>query len=136
MRAALSAGVLLGVGLLLLGPKEMIAQNTGQVRRAQPVEETPVPRALPADQPSNGTSQGQGLGAEPPGPAPQETAPPAQRQLEYADALFGRKLYDLAVPEFEKYLEEYPNAPGRANAFFFLGECYRALNKPGLARKN
>src|SRR5438874_5010746 len=67
--------------------------------------------------------------------SPVETAPPAQRQLEYADALFGRKLYDLAIPEFQKYLDDYPNASGRANAYFFLGECYRALNKNSAARK-
>src|SRR6185369_5781369 len=65
-----------------------------------------------------------------------ESQPSDQRQLEYATALYGRKLYDLAVPEFEKYLDQYPNAPGEAQAQFFLAESYRALNRLGPARRN
>jgi TolA-binding protein len=48
--------------------------------------------------------------------------------------LFGRKLYDLAVPEYERFLGQYPGAPGRASAYFYLGQCYRALNRPPAAR--
>ncbi len=50
--------------------------------------------------------------------------------------MFAQKQYDLAVPEFEKYLMQYPTGSGRSNAFFFLGECYRALNKTAAARRN
>lgn len=57
-----------------------------------------------------------------------------QRQLDYANALFGRKLYDLAVPEYEKFLGQFPGASGRASASFYLAECYRALNKSAPAR--
>jgi TolA-binding protein len=45
-------------------------------------------------------------------------------------------LYDLAAPEYQKYLDDYPGAPGRANAYFSLGECYRNLGKPGPARNS
>ena len=50
--------------------------------------------------------------------------------------LYRQKLYDLAIPEFEKYLDQYPNAAGCAGAYFFLAESYRALSKSGAARKN
>ena len=133
MKAALGAASLLGWLSLVFGAQQLIAQNSGPVRRAQPAFGLPVVRALPVDP-----------GATPPTPgptaapeaSPEETTPPAQRQLEYADGLFERKLYDLAVPEFEKYLDSYPTAPGRANAYFSLGESYRALNKSGAARKS
>ena len=59
---------------------------------------------------------------------------PEQRQLNYANGLFGRKLYDLAIPEYEKFLGLYPKSPDRATAFFYLGEAYRALNRIAAAR--
>jgi TolA-binding protein len=96
------------------------------VRRAQPGE-PPVARALPVDEsipPEEATA-----------PPPPETADADQRQLEYAVGLFGRKLYDLAVPELEKYLEQYPRGAGRARALFCLGESHRALNHTPAARK-
>lgn len=72
----------------------------------------------------------------PPDAPPADTEAPDRRQLDYANALFSRKLYDLAVPEYEKYLGQYPGVPGRASAYFYLAECYRALNKSASARTN
>src|ERR1700730_7333174 len=91
----------------------------------QPIPPPPVPvqRAVPADE-----------SPEPPPPA--QTEQPEKRQLEYANALFTRKLYDLAFPEYQKYLDDYPGASGRPNAYFSLGECYRNLNKTSSARTN
>jgi TolA-binding protein len=111
----------------LLGPVICFSFSTTtfaqwpDVRRAQPAEEAPPPRALPIEETT---------------PPPVETVPPDRRQLEYANALFTRKLYDLAIPEYQKYLDDYPGASGRANAYFSLGECYRNLNKPSSARTN
>jgi TolA-binding protein len=114
------------------------------VRRAQPVNEPPVARALPIDQPTPAVSP-RPAPPSPNNPVPAASAPSApaveaepsdRRQLDYATALYGRKLYDLAVPEFEKYLDQYPDASGGAQAQFFLGESYRALNRLSLARKN
>lgn len=125
MKAALGAGVLFAG--LVLAP--CLCGQTAPVRRAQPANEPPVARAVPAEPSGNA-----------PGPAPEaspeETTPPAQRQLEYAEGLFAQKQNDLAVPEFEKYLDQYPGASGRARALFFLGEAYRALKKSGSARKS
>src|ERR1043166_3698386 len=129
--AAAAAVVLLGVG----AATSAFGQTGPPIRRAQPVNETPVPRALPVEPPAspNASRPVPNNGA-----APTDTPSTAgsgegersdRRQLQSATGLFGRKLYDLAAPEFEKYLDQYPDAPGRAQAQFFLGESYRALNR-------
>jgi TolA-binding protein len=97
-----------------------------EIRRAQPFIEPPVPRALPIDE-----------ATPPPDDRPSTPEQPTdKRQLEYANALFTRKMYDLAIPEYEKYLSDYGGASGRANAYFGLGESYRLLGKNGSARTN
>ncbi|HMJ06145.1 MAG TPA: tetratricopeptide repeat protein [Chthoniobacterales bacterium] len=138
-------------------------QRSNEVRRAQPVEETPIPRALPVEEatpaprrivpppavatpvprPSASSlpsppSTPRESASPPPEPAPEEPSAepesPDRRQLDYANALFGRKIYDLAIPEYEKFLGQFPGAAGRASAFFYLGECYRSLNRTPAAR--
>jgi TolA-binding protein len=97
-----------------------------EIRRAQPFIEPQVPRALPIDE-----------ATPPPDDRPSTSEQPTdKRQLEYANALFTRKMYDLAIPEYEKYLSDYGGASGRANAYFGLGESYRLLGKNGSARTN
>jgi len=44
-----------------------------------------------------------------------------------ANGFYIRKSWDMAAPEYEKYLEQYLNAPGRQTALFRLGECYRTM---------
>ncbi len=125
------AGVLLAA-LLCLG--HLHAQD---VRRAQPVEEPPIARALPAEDEPPPPRKARPADAE---NAPDKTAPEEQRddkrQIEYANALFTRKMYDLAIPEYERYLSDFPAVSGRANACFGLGESYRAIGKTGSARIN
>src|SRR5256886_1200007 len=134
MKTTRGAASLLGLAMLLLTASIAIAQSEPEVRRARPVDEPPVPRALPADESvervlrslkeeSSEPSQHEGEGAD-------------QRQLDYANGLFARKLYDLAIPEYQKYLEDYPGRAGRANAYFSLGECYRNLHRDSNARTN
>jgi TolA-binding protein len=176
---------LLAASLLTAASFAQAQQRTNEVRRAQPVEEEPIPRALPVDEPSPRRAATPAPGAAQPvpvrprvqtplpvAPAPTatptprpaataaptvtptpasvppadtgapppateesaETGSPASRQLDYANALFGRKLYDLAVPEYERFLGQYPGAAGRASAYFYLGQCYRSLNRPPAAR--
>ena len=138
MKTARRANSLAGLIALGLSASAILAQNTPEVRRAQPVDQTPAPRALPAYSPPPPPVRPQipPTEAETPPLARPETESPDRRQLEYATALFSRKLYDLAIPEFEKYLDQYTGAPGRASAYFFLGECYRALNRTATARKS
>jgi TolA-binding protein len=113
------------------------------VARAVPVEEptaTPLPeirRALPAaeavETPSISEENSAPNSRESASVA-EESESPEQRQINYANALFGRKLYDLAVPEYEKFLGLYPRSANRASAYFYMGECYRALGRTTAAR--
>ena len=98
--------------------------NSVSAQRDPPSPEPPAPRALPVDE------------TTPSQPPAAEGEAPEKRQLEYANALFTRKLYDLAVPEYQKFLDNYPGVSGRANAYFSLGECYRNLGKASTARTN
>jgi len=114
-------------------------QKQPEIRRAQPVEEPPTPRAVPFDTPPPPSPKPRRSPTEPrstsenEGPASEPEASD-RRQLDYANGLFSRKLYDLAAPEYEKFLGQYPGAPGRSSAYFYLAECYRALNKTSAAR--
>jgi TolA-binding protein len=120
-----AVGLVCLIGTLVVSGS-VVAQRTPEVRRAQPVDEPPV----------EATATPRRANENPPEASPAEGESPAQRQLDYANALFARKLYDLAVPEYQKYVDQFPSAAGRANAYFCLGECYRALNKEKLARTN
>src|SRR5436309_5885277 len=134
MKITRSAAGVLGLAMLLSTASSLIAQWQPEVRRARPVDESPVPRALPAEDSIKRTLRS--LEQESSEPPARETERSDQRQLDYANALFTRKLYDLAVPEYQKYLDDYPGRPGRANAYFSLGECYRNLNRASSARTN
>ena len=124
----------LGLAMLLLTASIAIAQSEPEVRRARPVDEPPIPRALPADESIDRVLRS--LKEESSEPSRHEGEGTAQRQLDYANGLFTRKLYDLAAPEYQKYLDDYPGRAGRANAYFSLGECYRNLGRASSARTN
>ncbi|MEX1118051.1 MAG: tetratricopeptide repeat protein [Terrimicrobiaceae bacterium] len=91
-----------------------------------PVQEMPqpvIPRAEPVEDPNaiRLTPQGGGRDA-------------AAEQLEKANSIYARKMYDFAAMEYETFLKNFPGAPGREAAFFRLGESYRALNEEKNAR--
>jgi TolA-binding protein len=123
MKSARGAAGLIGLAMLFgLVDVDLAQPPPGYPRPPgpPPQQQPQIPRALPVDD---------------------NTPPPAaegelqeKRQLEYASDLFARKMYDLAAPEFQKYLEDYPGASGRAQAYMLLGECYRNLNKSSNAR--
>src|SRR6059058_2140382 len=129
-----SSPVALGLAMLLWTASGSFAQSQPEVRRARPVDEPPVPRALPADESIDRALRS--LKEDSSELPARETEGADQRQLEYANGLFARKLYDLAIPEYQKYLEDYPGRAGRANAYFSLGECYRNLHRDSNARTN
>jgi TolA-binding protein len=125
MKIGRSAAGLFGLAMLFCLFDQVSAQRvSGPPPQAPPPQGQQVQRALPIEEESPAPSAGA------------ETGEPEKRQLEYANALFTRKLYDLAVPEYQKYLDNYPGASGRANAYFSLGECYRNLNKASTAKTN
>jgi len=134
MKITRSASGLFGLAMLFGLADGGLAQWTPEVRRARPIEEPPVARALPFEEPPTpaarrSTDEFSESGAR-------ESEAPDRRQLDYANALFTRKLYDLAIPEYQKYLDDYPGRSGRANAYFSIGECYRNLNRSSSARTN
>src|SRR5437868_14671951 len=145
MKIKRSAASLLGLAVLRCTAGIAIAQSEPEGRRARPVDETPIPRALPV-QPSSGPAHPasdesidrvlRSLKENAPEPPQHEGQAAAERQLDYANGLFTRKLYDLAAPEYQKYLDDYPGRAGRANAHFSLGECYRNLGRASSARTN
>src|SRR6266513_1072699 len=123
MKTMRSAASLLGLAMLLLTANSAIAQSEPEVRRARPADES-IDRVLRSlKEESSEPPQHEGQGA-------------AQRQLDYANGLFTRELYDLAAPEYQKYLDDYPGRAGRANAYFSLAECNRNLNRASSARTN
>src|ERR1700726_2224878 len=65
-----------------------------------------------------------------PGQSPDaESGDPAKAQLAIADGLYIRKLYDLAVPEYEKYLSQFESDSGRPSAMYRLADCYANLGQ-------
>jgi TolA-binding protein len=135
----LRGAVCLVLAAVWVAPFAVAQQRTPEVRRAQPVEEPPTPKAVPFDTPPP-SPRPKRSPAEPPRSTSENEGPSSEpeasdrRQLDYANGLFSRKLYDLAAPEYEKFLGQYPGASGRSSAYFYLAECYRALNKTGAAR--
>ena len=124
MKSAYGAASLSGLAMLFCLVESLPAQQRAPGPPPPFPPSQPVQRALPVDETT-------------PNPAPAaEGDQPEKRQLEYANALFTRKLYDLAVPEYQKFLDNYPGVSGRANAYFSLGECYRNLGKASTARTN
>jgi TolA-binding protein len=134
MKTAHSAAGLYGLAMLFWIAGPTLAQWPPEVRRAQPIDEPPVARALPLEEPQ--TSVPHRSAEDLSEPTARESEAPDRRQLDYANALFTRKLYDLAVPEYQKYLDDYRGRSGQSNAYFSLGECYRNLNRPSSARTN
>ncbi len=151
---------LAGCAALLLAVPLAVAQNEPPIRRALPVHEPPVARAIPVEpsiaEPAATPTIRRALPVPeepetiPPTPAPKPAAsaapneaPPTEhvesaekQQLDYANGLFGRKLYDLSVPEYEKFLGLYPTSADRVTANFYLGEAYRALGRTAAARSS
>jgi TolA-binding protein len=152
MKSSLTIAALLSAAASWVSAPPVLAQVTPpfEVRRALPVQSPPVARAIPVQTPPPAVASPTVMRAlpvpaaeiPPPAPstpeigaAPSETREsPEREQLNYANGLFSRKLYDLAIPEYEKFLGLYPNSPNRPATLFYLGESYRALNRTTPAR--
>ena len=122
MKTRRSAASLLGLAMLLCAASSVIAQSQPEVRRARPVDEPPVPRALPADESVDRVLRSlKEESSAPSQPSQHEGEGAAQRQLDYANGLFTRKLYDLAAPEYQKYLDDYPGRAGPGERLLLAG---------------
>lgn len=104
---------------------------------------TPIPTPTPVSLPSN----------QPFRPAPRPEAPPppadgegsirigpsgvqtnSKESLDLANSMYSRKMYDLAVPEYERFLISSSGSEGRDIAMFRLAECHRMLGNLPTAR--
>lgn len=144
------AALLVAAAVSLLG-RGASGQTPVPIRRALPVHEPPVARAIPVETPPPAPEPTIMRALPVPavtdaipsptvapsvasGPSTESAESPEKNQLDYANGLFGRKLYDLAVPEYEKFLGLYPNSSERATALFYMGQAYRALKRTTAAR--
>src|SRR5215471_3647193 len=114
MKIGRSLAGLLELAMLLWTASVAFAQSQPDVRRARPVDEQPAPHALPADESIDKVLRS--LKDESSEAPAREGEASDQRQLDYANGLFTRKLYDLAAPEYQKYLDDFPGRPGPAYA--------------------
>lgn len=63
-------------------------------------------------------------------PAEAEQPPtPDKVQIDLANGFYSRELYDLAAPEYRRYLEMFPRGPDREAAYFRLSESFRHLGR-------
>jgi len=91
-----------------------------EVRRAEPVAPAGAATAMPAVDATDGTEVIRA--------APSNLAnDPARRAFEQANAFYGQKMYDLAVPKYQEFLAMAPRGIDRQAALFRLGECQRAV---------
>jgi TolA-binding protein len=110
------------------------------VARALPVETPPpaaaptIMRALPVPDVTDAIPGPLRLHLPPAAHPSKAPSRPSKISSTMPTVLFGRKLYDLAVPEYEKFLGLYPTSSARATALFYMGQAYRALNRTAAAR--
>ena len=105
---------------------------------------TPQPSASPApsDQPFRPTGRVETEPAPQPdengtiriAPSSAQATDHSREQLDLANSLYSRKMYDLAVPEYEKFLISSGPGDGRDSAMFRLAECHRMLGNIPTAR--
>ncbi len=60
-------------------------------------------------------------------PAPDVSSKETE-QLDFAQGLLGRGLYDMAVSEFEQFISDYPQSPSLEDAYLGIGESYFLSN--------
>jgi TolA-binding protein len=116
------------------------------VERAVPVA-TPIPIATPIPRGAPTTRRGKPAATPRPAatPAPATTMPapepadpseiritpqngirnPEQAQIEVADNYYNRKMYDVAAPEYQRYLDSFPGGEYVPAAMFRLAESHR-----------
>lgn len=95
---------------------------------------TPAPRVAPTPVPGAVMPAPTPVVAETPVPVAPETAD--KQQLDYGNAFYAKKMYDMAIPEYEKYLSLYPGGPDLQTVYFRLAESYRAAGSLNNAKKN
>jgi tetratricopeptide (TPR) repeat protein len=100
------------------------------VKPAAPVQVVPAPAAVqPVSTPAV-LDDPQNIRIAPSGGA----GSPADSALDRANNLYSRKLYDLAIPEFEAFLIADSTSPARDAALFRVAECHRMAGNAAASR--
>jgi TolA-binding protein len=122
----------------LPGPQSILDENIPPAKSAEPrrhpTESAPdaeTSAGSPAEPDSKTRDQAEQdeIRLAPNQGAESQSIDPAKAQLAIADGLYIRKLYDLAVPEYEKYLGQFITDPGRPSAMYRLADCYANLGQ-------
>ena len=90
---------------------------------------TPSPTPAPQPKPADDEAGSIRIGPTAVGAAEQQ-----QGVLDRANSFYARKMYDLAVPEYEMFLVSSGDAKLRDGALFRLAECHRILGNSAAAR--
>jgi TolA-binding protein len=105
----------------------------GQLERAPSADSTSTPEPAAPDSASSDADVSPSPGVQPTLP-PAEAVPDMNRSLLAANGFYRRKMFDMAVYEYEKYLIAEPNGKDRAGALFRLGESHHNLGNESAAR--
>jgi TolA-binding protein len=129
----------------LLPAQEPAAPDVRKPFRFDP--EAPIPRAVPVERPRATPPPATPKPATPRPAAPPRTIKPPEpsdpgeirltpsavpktadeMQLEVGDGYYARGMFEMAAPEYERYLNQYPGGASRMTALFRLGESYRKV---------
>ncbi len=63
----------------------------------------------------------------PAGPQPGSAQDPAVAQLDFANGLFKRQFFDMALVEYLRFKDKFPGHPLLDEAYYRMGECQREL---------
>lgn len=67
--------------------------------------------------------------------APPAAAIEAEDRLQFADALYSRAMYDMAVREYEAFLRDFPETPKADSVLFRIAESQRLTGSMGAAER-
>jgi len=107
-----------------------------EVRRAEPVKPMVSPASLPSpvseptNTPTSALEDPKNIRISPAGGERNS----ANSALDGANSLYARKLYDLAIPQYEAFLISDSTSTARDVALFRLAECHRMAGNSAAAR--
>jgi len=103
------------------------------IPRARPAASVPVFRPAPSSTPEPSPTP---LNPDDIRVAPNVGLSADKAQINLANGFYARKQYDLAAPEYERYLGTFDLAPDRETALFRLGECYKKMGNLNSAKNS
>lgn len=103
------------------------------VAKAAPAASDPASTPGAPVAPSGDDSNDIRIAPQAPGAA---TVAPDVVQFNLANDFYVRKDFTQAAAEYERYLGQFPDGAQRQAALWWLGECYRNLNRPQAARSS